>query len=103
MCFSCLSLTRHLAIVENGIKPAYVFDGKPPVLKTGIVYLNLFSLTPCGDKRHNGRDLKDAKKRNRMGKMLRRQVGGQFVLCPEAHCILAIGTAEDVDRDGQPK
>jgi flap endonuclease-1 len=35
---------RTIRIVENGIKPAYVFDGKPPELKAGIVRLNLFSL-----------------------------------------------------------
>lgn len=28
---------RTLRIVENGIKPAYVFDGKPPDLKSGVV------------------------------------------------------------------
>lgn len=33
---------RTIRIVENGIKPAYVFDGKPPDLKAGIVGLNLF-------------------------------------------------------------
>ena len=26
-------------MVENGIKPAYVFDGKPPELKAGVVRL----------------------------------------------------------------
>jgi hypothetical protein len=39
---------RTIRIAENGIKPAYVFDGKPPDLKAGIVRLNLFSLTLCG-------------------------------------------------------
>ena len=34
---------RTIRIVENGIKPAYVFDGKPPELKAGIVRLNRFS------------------------------------------------------------
>lgn len=28
---------RTIRIVENGIKPAYVFDGKPPELKAGVV------------------------------------------------------------------
>ena len=28
---------RTIRIVENGIKPAYVFDGKPPELKSGVV------------------------------------------------------------------
>ena len=31
---------RTIRIVENGIKPAYVFDGKPPELKAGIVRLD---------------------------------------------------------------
>ena len=30
---------RTIRIVENGIKPAYVFDGKPPDLKSGVVSL----------------------------------------------------------------
>ncbi|KAI0027780.1 PIN domain-like protein [Vararia minispora EC-137] len=28
---------RTIRIVENGIKPAYVFDGKPPELKSGVL------------------------------------------------------------------
>lgn len=28
---------RTIRIVENGIKPAYIFDGKPPELKKGVV------------------------------------------------------------------
>lgn len=28
---------RTIRIVENGIKPAYVFDGRPPELKSGVV------------------------------------------------------------------
>ena len=28
---------RTIRMVENGIKPAYVFDGKPPDLKAGVV------------------------------------------------------------------
>ena len=39
---------RTIRIVENGIKPAYVFDGKPPDLKAGIVRRNIFSLTLWG-------------------------------------------------------
>ena len=31
---------RTIRIAENGIKPAYVFDGKPPELKAGIVRLS---------------------------------------------------------------
>lgn len=28
---------RTIRMVENGIKPMYVFDGKPPELKAGVV------------------------------------------------------------------
>ncbi|KAG8893244.1 Elongation of fatty acids protein 2, partial [Tulasnella sp. 417] len=28
---------RTIRMVENGIKPAYVFDGKPPELKSGVL------------------------------------------------------------------
>jgi flap endonuclease-1 len=34
---------RTIRIVENGIKPAYVFDGKPPELKAGVVRINTCS------------------------------------------------------------
>lgn len=30
---------RTIRMAENGIKPAYVFDGKPPDLKSGVVRL----------------------------------------------------------------
>ena len=30
---------RTLRMVDNGIKPAYVFDGKPPDLKSSVVSL----------------------------------------------------------------
>jgi flap endonuclease-1 len=32
---------RTIRIVENGIKPAYVFDGKPPEMKKGVVCIGL--------------------------------------------------------------
>lgn len=34
---------RTIRMVENGIKPCYVFDGKPPDLKAGVV--SLFDFT----------------------------------------------------------
>jgi 5'-3' exonuclease len=34
---------RTIRIAENGIKPAYVFDGKPPELKAGVVRVNILS------------------------------------------------------------
>jgi hypothetical protein len=42
---------RTIRIVENGIKPAYVFDGKPPDLKSGVVRAFLvllgYTFTQC--------------------------------------------------------
>jgi flap endonuclease-1 len=32
---------RTLRMIDNGLKPVYVFDGKPPELKAGIVSLHL--------------------------------------------------------------
>lgn len=40
---------RTIRIAENGIKPAYVFDGKPPELKAGVVRVNRFLLIHYGD------------------------------------------------------
>lgn len=39
---------RTIRIVENGIKPAYVFDGKPPELKAGVVstYVDMLEHKP---------------------------------------------------------
>jgi len=34
---------RTIRMVENGIKPAYVFDGKPPELKSGVVCIVILS------------------------------------------------------------
>jgi flap endonuclease-1 len=39
---------RTIRIIENGIKPAYVFDGKPPDLKAGIVRLEFFPIALWG-------------------------------------------------------
>lgn len=35
---------RTIRMVESGIKPVYVFDGKPPTLKSGEVRESSFSL-----------------------------------------------------------
>jgi hypothetical protein len=43
---------RTLRMVDHGIKPAYVFDGKPPELKGGVV--GLLDVTPCGGFGTNG-------------------------------------------------
>jgi len=35
---------RTIRIVENGIKPAYVFDGKPPELKAGVIDMSSYAV-----------------------------------------------------------
>lgn len=39
---------RTIRIVENGIKPAYIFDGKPPEMKKGVVSQLTFYVTFVG-------------------------------------------------------
>jgi len=34
---------RTIRMIENGIKPVYVFDGKPPDMKSGEVCTEIFS------------------------------------------------------------
>lgn len=59
---------RTIRIVENGIKPAYVFDGKPPELKKGVVSLvfhlhNQFRRNDASFSSQNGlRDVRRPKK-----------------------------------------
>jgi hypothetical protein len=43
---------RTIRIAENGIKPAYVFDGKPPELKAGVVCVNILSQLITGLMMH---------------------------------------------------
>jgi len=38
---------RTLKFIENGIKPVYVFDGKPPTLKSGEVRVQLRAACVC--------------------------------------------------------
>ena len=57
---------RTIRIVENGIKPAYVFDGKPPELKSGVVSANFFQfcdyvLTPPCSLQNVSRSVKKQK------------------------------------------
>jgi len=66
---------RTIRIVENGIKPAYVFDGKPPEMKKGVVCIGTkrflvevysYYLYSC----QNG--LREEKRRKQREKKLRR-------------------------------
>jgi len=38
---------RTIRMIENGIKPVYVFDGKPPDLKSGEVCITFKSTFRC--------------------------------------------------------
>lgn len=44
---------RTIRMLENGIKPVYVFDGKPPEMKSGEVHVcslaNAFCSENCND------------------------------------------------------
>jgi hypothetical protein len=66
---------RTIRMVENGIKPAYVFDGKPPQLKSGVVHypaydhptvlISPFRSLPSGSRRSKMPKRK-AKKRKKL-------------------------------------
>ncbi|GJJ13288.1 hypothetical protein Clacol_007540 [Clathrus columnatus] len=74
---------RTIRIVENGIKPAYVFDGKPPELKSGVLA-----------KRFERRE--EAKEEGEEAKET-----GNFLSSMDFIYLLTFaktGTAEDVDR-----
>jgi 5'-3' exonuclease len=38
---------RTLRMMDNGIKPVYVFDGKPPTMKSGEVNVKVHQLLAC--------------------------------------------------------
>ena len=41
---------RTIRMVENGIKPVYVFDGKPPEMKSGEVIFDFEACVIAPDK-----------------------------------------------------
>ena len=67
---------RTIRIVENGIKPAYVFDGKPPELKSGVVRISVpitrEESTNCSCSYRNV--LRNGQRRKKMAKRQRKQV-----------------------------
>lgn len=82
---------RTIRIVENGIKPAYVFDGKPPELKAGVVCIPLAALTypeeTDGATTYSWQSgLKGAKKQRQRVKRQKRLV----CWLPSVFCIVAI-------------
>ena len=66
---------RTIRIVENGIKPAYVFDGKPPDLKSGVVSTLGPTMKGTGDMfapYSSRNDLNDERKRRKKAKKRRK-------------------------------
>ena len=44
---------RTIRMVDHGIKPCYIFDGKPPELKGGVVsFLSAYFPTSCPYSSH---------------------------------------------------
>ena len=41
---------RTIRMLENGIKPVYVFDGKPPEMKSGEVHMCSLANAFCSEK-----------------------------------------------------
>lgn len=88
-------------MVENGIKPAYIFDGKPPELKSGVVCTTTIthtshSLTFLRNSSYPSvsNEEKKQKKRERKRKKLVNHHG-----CSRyGGTDLLVGTAEDLDK-----
>ena len=76
---------RTIRMVENGIKPAYVFDGKPPEMKKGVV--RIWS-TACLDVVTNSGCL------SKLSKRFERREEAKA----EGEEAKETGTAEDLDR-----
>jgi 5'-3' exonuclease len=74
---------RTIRIVENGIKPAYVFDGKPPDLKSGVVSTAFPTLPVHNSESHaSWRSVSRSVKRpRRKERRLKRLVGPLLAAC----------------------
>jgi hypothetical protein len=78
---------RTIRIVENGIKPAYIFDGKPPELKSGVVSLGHVSIEYVANFQFlfvpsSQSGSKDEQKRERKERKQRRLVSSPHVSGP---------------------
>ncbi|KAI5123452.1 hypothetical protein M0805_008823 [Coniferiporia weirii] len=62
---------RTIRIVENGIKPAYVFDGKPPELKSGVLAKRF---EKRAEAKEEGEEAKETGTAEDMDRFSRRQV-----------------------------
>lgn len=92
---------RTIRMVENGIKPVYVFDGKPPELKAGVVRgAHCPAVLVAMLTWHTALETVSSQGRGQRGG--RRSEGDRSVgrLPTYFLCLmrLHLGTAEDVDR-----
>lgn len=92
---------RTIRMVENGIKPAYVFDGKPPELKSGVVRITTLSsrlslANHSGDSSYPNVS-NEGKKRKKQEKKQRKLVTYHVRSWDEGADLLT-GTAEDLDK-----
>lgn len=62
---------RTIRMVENGIKPAYVFDGKPPQLKSGVLAKRFATKQ---DAKEEGEEAKEIGTAEDMDRLSRRSV-----------------------------
>lgn len=62
---------RTIRMVENGIKPAYVFDGKPPQMKSGVLAKRLERRT---EAQAEGEEAKEVGNAEDLDKLTRRTV-----------------------------
>ncbi|KAH9819973.1 PIN domain-like protein [Melampsora americana] len=70
---------RTIRMAENGIKPAYVFDGKPPQLKSGVLAKRFEKRTEAQEE---GEEAKEVGTTEDLDKLTRRTVK----VTPEAQC-----------------
>ena len=92
---------RTIRMVENGIKPAYVFDGKPPELKSGVVRIitlvdSTRSLTILGNSSYPSVS-SDERKQKRLERKRKKPVS-RFVCSRGRRTDPLLGTAEDLDK-----
>ena len=85
---------RTLRMIDNDLKPCYVFDGKPPDLKSNVVRLELsatvvalrkltFALSPTVN---SSRSVSPGAKQPRRARRRPRRPVGRDHLCAESAC-----------------
>jgi len=88
-------------MVENGIKPAYIFDGKPPELKSGVVCIIAHSaqqslVDPPRDSSYPS--VLNEEKKQKKQERKRKKLVNHHVCSPCGGTDLLVGTTEDLDK-----